>query len=170
MHTCVTAWLCWLTGTDWGLGLWLIKSVQQVQFWEKQSKVPVTSTLGMISKAGQQPRSAPTLILCFLGRHDFCTLSVSNMLQLENYSIYLTSLKDQIRKLLHVYLTSFFPVLCLDSCSGPPLEPVPCHLSHFFYKVNINISKSWQYCGLLVCGNNGSQIKKEHLCCYTGAA
>jgi len=76
---------------------------------KRQSKLPVASTIGIISKAGQQSMSAPSLISCFfLGRHDFYTLSTANMLHLENCSIAIKSLKDQFRKQLHLDLDSFF--------------------------------------------------------------
>ena len=76
--------------------------------------MPLTSTLGMVSKAMQQPRSAPTLTPCFfhsrfIVEHDLCILSIANLLGLEHDSIDLKSLTlmNQMRMLSDQERASF---------------------------------------------------------------
>ena len=112
--------------------------------------MPVTSTLGMVSKAMQQTRSAPTLTPCFfhsrfIVEHDLCTLSIANLLGLEHYSIDLKSLVEESDEKAMRSLPGFLcPVLCCVVCGAPPLEPSICPVTsaQFSYRVNINISKS----------------------------
>ena len=97
--------------------------------------MPVTSTLGMVSKAMQQTRSAPTLTPCFfhsrfIVEHDLCILSIANLLELEHYSIDLKSLAEESdEKAMRSGPGFLCPVLCVLSAVPLPFR-LQSALSH----------------------------------------
>jgi hypothetical protein len=132
---------------------------------KRQPKMPVTSTLGMVSKAIQQTRSAPTLTPCFFhSRTWFVHIKYCKFVGIR--TLFYRSQVFSWRIRWESYeIRTWLPLSCpvCVVCSAPPLQTSICPVTsaQFSYKVNINISKSWQYCGLLVYSTKGSQNEKR---------
>ena len=139
---------------------------------KRQPKMPVTSTLGMVSKAIQQTRSAPTLTPCFFHSRTwfvhikYCKfVGIRTLFYRSQFFDFDESDENAIRS-----GTGFLClVLCCVGCSAPPLS-LQSALSLQFSSLagwTLTFQKADSIVDYWCVGVMAAILKKKNICFYT---